>query len=190
MNCTHCEAHLADNARFCHRCGNATVDEAAKPPKIIDMAFVRTADRDGRNGKRGENASRGQIRFHYGHARHAREAVQIVERYLDSLGLQTQIIDEGDELVVQGHRKPNLLKRAFGLDQAITVILSVDGNDLKTVVGGAKWIDKATGATIALLYFWPALNTTSWGVYKQRQLFSHVEKEIDAFLSSCSARNA
>ena len=184
MNCPHCQASTAIDARFCQTCGASleiSHDVAtAKPPRN----FVRTADREGQGGIRGQQRQKGQIRFHYGHACHARETVQVVERFLYSLKLQTQILDSGDEIIVQGKRKPNLLKKALGLDQAVTAAISVDGNDMKTVVGGVKWIDKAAGAAIGWFIFAPAILTAGWGVYRQRQLFSRLEKEIDNFLVS------
>ena len=190
MNCPHCQASVAAVAKFCHSCGESLNQQVGATDTESVQTFVRTVDRDGHTGTRGQHRESGEVRFHYGAACHAHETVRIVERFLDSQDLQTQIIDHGTEIVVQGKRKPNLIRRAMGLDRAVTVIISVEGQDMKTVVGGAKWIDKAAGAAISCFVFVPALLVTGWGVYKQRQLFSRVESEIDAFLASRTGRDA
>jgi hypothetical protein len=81
-------------------------------------------------------------------------------------------------------KKPNIFNKALGLDQAVTVGISVEGNDIRVTIGGAKWADKAVGAAIGFFVFTLILLTTGWGAYKQNQIFSKVEKEIEEFLPS------
>ena len=182
MNCPHCEAGTAVDAKFCQSCGKPLTGRAdgsgnspcrhSCAPQIGTASAVLAAS----HRQSGEVVSTTGTP-----ARHGRpcrlwngSSIRRTFRHRSSTAR--------DEIVVQGKRKPNLMKRAFGLDQAVTVVISVEGKDMKTVVGGAKWIDKAAGAAIGWFVFFPAIFTAGWGVYKQKQLFSRLEKEIDAFL--------
>lgn len=134
--------------------------------------------------EQGKKEASGRISFHYGKAKFLDETVRVVERFLASDKLVTQIVKEGNTVVVQAKRKASLARKAFGLDQAVSVQLVADGEDLKATVGGAKWIDKAAGATIGIFVFAPTLLTAGWGTYKQQKLFGRIEKEIASFFDS------
>ena len=189
MNCAYCQATIDDDAKFCPSCGTKTdstmnADGTTTTPPLSTPSFTLSADREGSGGVRGQQQQNGKTRYYYGKAAHARETVQVVERFLFSENLQTQIIETGHEVVIQGKQRPNIFKKALGLDQAVTVGLSIEGNDMRVTIGGARSLDKAAGAAIAWFIAWPALLTTGWGVYKQTNLFTRIEKEIDSFLAS------
>ena len=183
MRCPKCSEPISLDSHFCPSCG-AAIETSNDSTTNAPVRLASANDTGPRGGRRGQKAQKGQVRYYYGHACNAREAVSIVERFFDSLGLHTQIIESGNEVIVQGKQKPNFLRKAFGLDRAITVSVSVDGDDMKTIVGGAKWIDKAAGVAIGWFVFAPAILTAGWGVYKQKQLFARLDEEIGAYLAS------
>ena len=134
MFCSNCSAEITLNARFCHECGaplDRHVDAAEAPPRCYEVAPTMA----------GRQTAKGRVTFHYGQADAVHTTAHVVQRYLGSKGLTTQIVSNGNETVVQGKRRANLIRLVLGLDQAVTVTISSDGDDLKTVVGGAKWID-------------------------------------------------
>jgi hypothetical protein len=184
MKCSNCGSIIEGEARFCPDCGlplTAPTETLAAVPKPLPSKITGFDDPNENSGIRGQQ-QKGQTKFFYGKARYAHELAQVIERFLISNNLETQIIEADKELIIQGKQKPNVFKKALGLDQAATVGVSVEGNDIKVTIGGAKWIDKAAGAAIGWLIFWPALATAGWGAFKQKQLFSKIEIEIEHFL--------
>jgi len=130
----------------------------------------------------------GRLRLFPGGARHLDGVGGLVERLLRTEGLQTQVLKQGDTLVVQGRQPPEqswkrVLKTTFGLDIAVSVTLSPKNEDLELRTGAGKWMDKAIGGTIGALVFWPAAVTAGYGVYKQHQLFTRIERDVEAFLA-------
>lgn len=185
MKCPNCESIVDEDAFFCSNCGskisNSDQKSDANSSSSNNSGYSNTDDYSGTRGKSQEKA---RTKFFYGKARYAHEVDKIVNRFLISRDLETQIIEVNNEIIVQGKKKSNVFNKALGLDQAVTVGISVEGNDIKLTVGGAKWVDKAVGATIGLFVFAPVLLTAGWGTYKQRQLFSQIEEEVEKFLSS------
>lgn len=185
MKCSNCESIIDKDAIFCFNCGS-------KISKLEEKSDATSSspnnsgfgNPDEYSGTRGKSQEKVRTKFFYGKARYAHEVDKIVNRFLISRDLKTQIIEANNEIIIQGKKKPNVLNKALGLDQAVTVGISVEGDDIKVTVGGAKWIDKAVGATIGMFIFAPVLLTAGWGTYKQRQLFSEIEKEVEKFLSS------
>ena len=127
---------------------------------------------------------KGRVRYFYGKSQHASDVANIAERFLISENLETQILQAKDTIIVQGKPKPGFWKKAVGLSQAATAWISPEGNDLKITLGGAKWGDKVSGAAIGLILFVPVLFVTGWGVYKQEQLFTRLEKDIESYLAT------
>jgi hypothetical protein len=174
-----------EDAMFCSNCGSKLSNFIEKPGITTSSSdTLRSSHPDDNGGKRGKSEQKVRAKFFYGKARYAHEVANVVSRFLSSNNLETQIIEADSEIIVQGKKKPNILNKALGLDEAITVGISVEGDDVKVTVGGAKWADKAVGATIGLLVFAPVLLTAGWGTYKQKKLYSEVEEEIEKFLSS------
>lgn len=165
MHCNACHSDNEPGANFCAHCGNPL--DAPDGPDT-----------------RGDSGSKGKTKFFYGKAKYLKEAVRVADRFLASQGLVTQEVESGPDLILQGKMKPNIFKKALGLDQAVTVSFASDRGDLKMTIGGAKWIDKAAGAGVGWFIFAPAILTTGWGIYKQKRLFENVESELEAYLAS------
>jgi hypothetical protein len=121
-------------------------------------------------------------------ARHIDEVSTFVKNLLEGDKLQAQVIADGADRIVQGRDRPQeswvkFMKKGLGLERAATVKLEVKGQDLAIEVGEGKWSDKAVGGALGMLVFWPAAFTAGWGVYKQRDLFGRIERDVAAFLS-------
>jgi hypothetical protein len=112
-----------------------------------------------------------------------------LQQLLEAEGLQTQVLSDGGGRVIQGRERPEqswkkILKTTLGLESAVSVTLVLKDADLEVAIGAGKWMDKAIGGTIGALVFWPAAVTAGYGVYKQRQLFTRIERDIETFLAA------
>lgn len=185
MKCSNCESTVDDDAMFCSNCGSKLSNFVEKPGITTSSSDTLISSQpDDNSGRRGKSDQKVKGKFFYGKARYAHEVANVVNNFLISNNLETQIIEANSEIIVQGKKKPNILNKALGLDEAATVGISVEGDDVKVTICGAKWADKAVSAAISLLVFQPLIVTAGWGAYKQKKLFSEVEKEIEKFLLS------
>lgn len=130
----------------------------------------------------------GKTFLHPGHARHLGEVVQRVEGILQSEKLLTQVIDDGETRMVQGKQEEQqkwkkVMRTTLGLEHAVSVSLTAKGDDLEMCIGAGKWMDKAVGGAIGAVVFWPAAVTAGYGVYRQKQLFTRIERDIETFLA-------
>lgn len=124
-----------------------------------------------------------------GHARHLKEVGQFVRGLLAREGLETQELGDDKSLMIQGkeavtQKWKKALRTGLGLESAVSVTMAAKGRDLEVTIGAGKWMDKAIGGAIGAFVFWPAAVTAGWGVYKQKQLFTRLEREIGTFLAA------
>jgi hypothetical protein len=136
---------------------------------------------------------RGKVFRFPGHAANLPRVGSLVKGLLDSEALETQIVQDGAGRVIQArkHSDGNWRKyanRALGLDRALTVRLTAKGNTLEMVVGDAVWVDKAVAGTVSLVVvvLWPLAVTAGWGAYKQHQLRSLIQRNVEGFLADCA----
>ncbi len=87
-----------------------------------------------------------------------------------TLKLETQTLSSGDSCVVLQGREPKTFKKYVGMDKAITVKISISDQLMTAEIGQGKWVDKAAGAAVAWLLFWPAAVTAAIGTVQQAQL--------------------
>ncbi|MCB5230900.1 MAG: zinc ribbon domain-containing protein [Candidatus Cloacimonas sp.] len=165
MWCTECGKEVFEGDVFCGSCG-------AKLSDISENSSSSSQTNDETKAKR----------VYVGMSEHLNEAAELVRLTLENDRLQTNFIENENEIVVQGQKSSSFLEKAIGLDKAVTVILSIDGEDLIVQIGGAKWMDKAAGATIGLLVFWPTIITAGWGAINQNMLMDKVDKVLLKFL--------
>lgn len=185
MKCSNCDSIVDEDALFCSNCGSKLSNSIEKPVITTSSSdTLKSSHLDDNGGKRGKSEQKVKAKFFYGKARYAHEVANVVNRFLISNNLETQIIEANSEIIVQGKKKPNILNKALGLDEAVTVGISVEGNDVRVTVGGAKWADKAVAVAISWFIFAPTIVTAGWGAYKQKKLYSEVEEEIEKFLLS------
>jgi hypothetical protein len=134
---------------------------------------------------RGESHKAAKTQIFWGKGRYASETAGAVEALLRSRSLNTQIVEPGDgSFVVQGASTSGLVRKALGLDMAVTVSVRAEGNELKVEIGQGKWLDKAAGAAIGWFIFWPALLTAGYGVYQQQHLYTEIMNQVASFLAA------
>jgi TIR domain len=134
-----------------------------------------------------KDAAKAELSFSTG-ARHIDELSRFLEGVFEREDLETQAIPQDSNVVIQARKKPvakwkQALKSGLGLDLAVTVLLKPTGEALQVTIMPSKWADKAAGAAIGLLYFWPAAVTTGWGLVSVQQLIDRVEKRIQVFFT-------
>ena len=123
-----------------------------------------------------------------GQAEYAEEVAQHVENLLKLEKLDTQRVDDVEAIIVQGTQPGSKWKKGFrkvaGLELAVTVAVVPKGNSLELTIGAGKWMDKAIGGAVGMLITWPALLSTSWGIYVQQKLLAKIESEVEQYLAA------
>lgn len=175
--CDNCGSRMAVGDKFCAVCGTRT----DSPASGSGASSLPTASRSqGQAGNRQAQGKR-QLFAQKGHLKV--DAAMAAERFLrNSKNMETQIVEQGDGLVVQAKQSANLLKSALGLDAAVTVKFTQEGSDLFAEFGAGKWLDKVAGAAVGWYLFWPAILTTGYGVYAQKNLLANLEDHVRNFL--------
>lgn len=154
--------------------------------------FTADRDADSRDDQTAEAKDKqGKVYRFPGHAANLPRVGSLVKGLLDSEALETQIIQDGAERVIQARKHSDgtwrkYANRALGLDRALTVRLSAKGNTLEMAVGDAVWVDKAVVGTVSLVILWPLAVTAGWGAYKQHQLRHLVQRNVEGFLADCA----
>jgi len=159
MRCNECGKEVLKDDVFCRNCG----------VKLTNTTSNITI-----------NESRAN-RIYTGKSAFLNEAADLVKQTLKDDNLQTNFIEKTNQIIVQGQKSSSTIEKAIGLDKSVTVILSVVGEDLIVQVGGAKWMDKAAGAAIGLL-FWPSFITAGWGAINQTLIMDKVDNALLKFL--------
>ena len=94
---------------------------------------------------------------------------------------QSQWYRDGRRYVIQS-REGRSWVRWVGAGAALTVVLSMNGDELTVEIGGAKWGDKLAAGGVGMLILWPAAITAAVGSYRQAQLpgrtLEHIEQVI------------
>ena len=137
MKCSKCESVIDEDAIICSNCGSKLSNPVEDTSGFSDL--------DDHNGVRKKSQPKAHTKFFYGKARYTHEVSKLVDRFLISHDLETQIIENNNEIIVQGKKKSNIIIQVLGMDQSVTVGISVEGNDIQITMGHAKWIDKAVG---------------------------------------------
>jgi len=106
----------------------------------------------------------------------------------NDLKLETQRFRADGGVILQG-REQNTVKRYIGMDRAMTVKLSLSDEMLSVDVGHGKWLDKAAGAGLALL-FWPAAVTVAIGSVQQAQMPGRIFACVEDTLSLLRKKEA
>lgn len=106
-----------------------------------------------------------------------------LEQYLTGAqNLMTQRIDAENRIILQCTGDGAQWKKYLGLDAALTVDLSVQGNVLTVAIGNAKWIDKAGVAAVGAILFSPLLITAGIGALRQTTLPDEIFRFIETRL--------
>lgn len=111
-----------------------------------------------------------------------------VVEWFERDGFEVQDFQEGPSIFIQA-RKQNLLTMVSGTGKALNVRISPLARGFKVEVGAGDWLDKATGASIAMavrLISLPlAIGTglaTGYGIYQQLKLPEELLDFIDSYV--------
>lgn len=160
---------------------------ASLPPPIMRPSPAATGD-TGTQPPVPSAPQGGKKRVFPGQAEFVEEVAQFVDNLLKQEKLETQCVTDASVLIVQGTQPGSKWKKRFrkvaGLELAVTVAVSAKGNNLELVIGAGKWMDKAIGGAVGMLITWPALVSTSWGIYVQQKLLNKIESEVEQYLAA------
>ena len=162
---------------------------ASLPPPIMRTAPTGTSNTEVQPSVPVPTAPQnGKKRLFPGQAEYVEEVAHFVENLLKQEQLETQRVNDAETIVVQGSQHGSKWKKRFrkvaGLELAVTVAVAPKGNNLELTIGAGKWLDKAIGGAVALFITWPAILSTSWGIYIQQKLFKKIETEVEQYLAA------
>ena len=106
-----------------------------------------------------------------------------LHQYFMSQTYQTQILDQGPALMVQG-RKEETWRTLLGMSYAATIVIEPSEGGFKVSVGGGKWVDKAAiaafGMFVALGF---TVLTAGYGATQQKALENNLWGLIERHVS-------
>lgn len=115
----------------------------------------------------------------------AQDMAYALAKYLDTeKHLITQIMRQRDGYLVQcrGDAQAEWTKY-LGLDAAVSVRLTEEGDNLAVTVYADKWVEKA-GLAVAGLFFHPLMATAGVGALRQFTLFDDIFDYVEDFLGT------
>lgn len=112
------------------------------------------------------------------------EVADLVTRFLYNEKMEVQTLGHPGCMVIQARVGKVGVKRLVGMDKAIEVRLSHEGQRLVVEMGNAKWADKAVVMAVSMFVLWPLAITSGIGIYKQNELFEQIRFLIDRYFFS------
>jgi len=193
MNCPQCNTEMTEGAKFCSKCGIRLVQDTICPGcghenkprtnfcgKCGASNASMTSNVESSDYKKTEQSRKRRV--FKGKAGKLNGAATMVEQLMRSENLEIQVVNNTDQIIIQGRKPPAWYIMLLGLDIAASVTLTVTGNDLISEIGGAKWMDKAAGVAIAWFIFGPVILATVWGAYMQNVLFNKIDNALIEYL--------
>ena len=116
----------------------------------------------------------------------ARPLAEEIRQYFFMNGHQSQILQDGNRLVIQG-QKSGGLRTWVGMGLAATVTIESDNRRAKIAVGGGKWIEQGAAMGVGILLF-PLLVTGGVGMAQQKELIDRLWLIADNFMVQRGAR--
>jgi len=105
-------------------------------------------------------------------------------QWFEGQGFETQSLEgPGGGLVVQA-RKTEGWRAFVGMDAALSVTMTLQGENLFVQTAAAKWVDKAVVGGLGVLLFWPAIIPAAYGAWKQKKLPEEVLDFIGQYVVS------
>ena len=112
------------------------------------------------------------------------EVEDLVTRFLYNEKMEVQTLGHPGCKVIQARLAKAGVKKLLGMDKAIEVRLSQEGQRLVVEMGNAKWADKAVAMAVSVFVLWPLAITSGVGIYKQNELFEQIRFLIDRYFFS------
>ena len=99
-------------------------------------------------------------------------------------GMEVQRSETTEGYVIQASQPKDGWKTLTGMRLAVTVQMTVLGNQLNVNIGEGQWSDKIGAGAIGLFIAWPLAITAGLGAYKQKKLPEEVFRVIENFIVS------
>ena len=94
-------------------------------------------------------------------------------------GMEVQSSETTEGYVMQASQPKDGWKTLTGMRLAITVQMTVMGNQLNVNIGEGQWSDKIGAGAIGLFVAWPLAITAGMGAFKQKKLPGEVFQVIE-----------
>ena len=108
---------------------------------------------------------------------------QKLSQWFEGQGFEAQSLEgPGGGLVVQA-RKTEGWRALVGMDAALHVTMTIQGENLFVQTAAAKWVDKAVVGGLGVLLFWPAIIPAAYGAWKQKQLPEEVLQFVGQYVA-------
>jgi tetratricopeptide (TPR) repeat protein len=115
-----------------------------------------------------------------------RPLAEEIRLYFFNNGHQSQIVQDGNKLVIQG-QKSGGWRTWVGMGLAATVTIEFDNKRAKVAVGGGKWIEQGAAMGVGIFLF-PLLVTGGVGMAQQKDLIDRLWLMADNFMVQRGAR--
>lgn len=94
-------------------------------------------------------------------------------------GMEVQSSETTEGYVMQASQPKDGWKTLTGMRLAVTVQMTVMGNQLNVNIGEGQWSDKIGAGAIGLFVAWPLAITAGMGAFKQKKLPGEVFQVIE-----------
>ena len=94
-------------------------------------------------------------------------------------GMEVQSSETTEGYVMQASQPKDGWKTLTGMRLAVTVQMTVMGNQLNVYIGEGQWSDKIGAGAIGLFVAWPLAITAGMGAFKQKKLPGEVFQVIE-----------
>lgn len=99
-------------------------------------------------------------------------------------GMEVQSSQTADGYIMQASQPKDGWKTITGMRLAVTVQMTVMGNQLNVTVGEGQWSDKIGAGAIGLFVAWPLAITAGMGAFKQKKLPAEIFQVIENCIMS------
>lgn len=99
-------------------------------------------------------------------------------------GMEVQSSQTTDGYVMQASQPKDGWKTLSGMRLAVSVQMTVMGNQLNVMIGEGQWSDKIGAGAIGLFIAWPLAITAGMGAFKQKKLPAEIFQVIENFIMS------
>lgn len=99
-------------------------------------------------------------------------------------GMEVQSSQTTEGYVMQASQPKDGWKTISGMRLAVTVQMTVMGNQLNVMIGEGEWSDKLGAGAIGLFVAWPLAITAGIGAFKQKKLPAEIFQVIENCIMS------
>jgi pSer/pThr/pTyr-binding forkhead associated (FHA) protein len=116
----------------------------------------------------------------------AKRLAEEIRQYFFSNGHESQIVEQGQLIVVQGQKTG--FRSWVGMGQAATMMIEPSAGGAKISVGGAKWLEQGAAMAVSMVVLWPLLITAGVGMAQQKELLNTLWRMAENFVVNHGGR--